>query len=66
MISQDYIWNEDAPLLRFPPPEVLAADQSAGQGIRDAGDQRRSRSTMRRVVWDDTWRSFAWKRRDLP
>ena len=65
MISQDYIWNEDAPLLRFPPPKFSPLTNLLAKGFATRAI-RAQPLDYARVVWDDTWRSFAWKREVFP
>jgi hypothetical protein len=64
-LTQSYIWDADTPLDRFPPskfspvPNQLAKDFA----IRAIEAQPLSYA---RVVFDDTWRVFAWKRIVFP
>jgi hypothetical protein len=65
MTSQDYIWTLDAPLRRFPPPEFSPLTNLLAKGFATRAI-RAQPLDYARVVWDDTWRSFAWKREVFP
>jgi hypothetical protein len=65
MISQDYIWTLDAPLRRFPPPEFSPLTNLLAKGFATRAIQAQPLDYAR-AVWDDTWRSFAWKREVFP
>ena len=64
-LGQWYMWGEDTPLLRFPPPKFgplqnrLAEDFS----VRAIEAQPLSYAT---AVWKDTWRAFGWNRPVFP
>jgi hypothetical protein len=65
MVSQDYIWVLDAPLRRFPPPEFSPLTNLLAKGFATRAIEAQPLDYAR-VVWADTWRSFAWKRQVFP
>jgi hypothetical protein len=65
LVSQDYIWTLDAPLRRFPPPEFSPLTNLLAKGFATRAI-RAQPLDYARVVWDDTWRSFAWQRKVFP
>jgi hypothetical protein len=65
MITQYYIWGIDAPLRRFPPPEFSPVTNRIAKDFATRAIKAQP-VAYARVVWDDTWRSFAWKRKVFP
>ncbi len=65
MLSQEYIWSQDAPLRRFPPPEFSPLTNLLAKGFATRAIKAQPLDYAR-VTWDDTWRSFAWKRKVFP
>jgi len=65
MLSQDYIWSTDAPLRRFPPPEFSPLTNLLAKGFATRAIAAQPLDYAL-VTWDDTWRSFAWKRKVFP
>ncbi len=65
MVSQEYIWSLDAPLRRFPPPEFSPVTNRLAKDFATRAIKAQP-VAYARVVWDDTWRSFGWKRHVFP
>jgi hypothetical protein len=65
MITQYYIWGMDAPLHRFPPPEFSPVTNRIAKDFAMRAIKAQP-VAYARVIWDDTWRSFAWKRTVFP
>ena len=65
MLSQDYIWSADAPLRRFSPPEFSPLTNLLAKGFATRAIEAQP-FDYARVVWDDSWRSFAWTRKVFP
>jgi hypothetical protein len=65
LLSQDYIWDHDAPLRRFPPPEFSPLTNRLAKGFATRAIKTQPLDYAR-VVWDDSWRSFDWKRKVFP
>jgi hypothetical protein len=64
-LAQDYIWDPDSPLDRFPAPKFSPlpnklAEQFAIKAIEGQP------LAYARTVFDDTWRSFDWSRTAFP
>ncbi len=65
MASQDYIWSQQAPLRRFPPPEFSPLTNLLAKGFATRAIEAQPLDYAR-VTWDDTWRSFGWQRKVFP
>lgn len=65
MISQEYIWSLDAPLRRFQPPEFSPLTNKLAKDFATRAIKAQPLDYAR-VIWDDTWRAFAWKRKVFP
>ena len=65
LLTQDYIWDQDAPLRRFPPPEFSPLTNLLAKGFATRAIETQPLDYAR-VVWDDSWRSFDWKRKVFP
>jgi hypothetical protein len=65
LITQYYIWGLDAPLRRFPPPEFSPVTNRIAKDFATRAIKAQPLAYAR-VVWDDTWRSFAWNRKVFP
>lgn len=65
MISQEYIWSLDAPLRRFQPPEFSPLTNNLAKDFATRAIKAQPLDYAR-VIWDDTWRAFAWKRKVFP
>ena len=57
--------DEDAPLRRFPPPVFSPLTNMLAKGFATRAIKAEPLDYAR-VVWDDSWRSFAWKRQVFP
>ncbi len=65
MITQDYVWLSNTPLRRFPPPVFSPLNNMLAKGFATRAIKAQPLDYAR-VVWHDTWRSFAWKRTVFP
>ncbi len=65
LLTQDYVWTRAAPLRRFPPPEFSPLNNILAKGFATRAIEAQPLEYAR-VVWDDTWRSFAWDRKVFP
>lgn len=65
MISQEYIWSPRSPLRRYPPPEFSPVTNRLAKDFSMRAIKAQP-AAYARVVWDDTWRSFAWSRKVFP
>jgi hypothetical protein len=65
MVSQEYIWSQDAPLRRFPPPEFSPLTNKLAKDFSTRAIEAQPLSWAR-VALADTWRSFGWKRTVFP
>jgi len=64
-IAQAYIWTAVSPLHRFPAPVFSALPNSLAQQFAIKAIEAQP-GAYARVVFDDTWRSFAWSRQVFP
>ncbi len=64
-IAQAYIWTAASPLRRFPSPVFSALPNSLAQQFAIKAIEAQP-GAYARVVFDDTWRSFAWSRSVFP
>ncbi len=65
LLPQMYIWGLDAPLRRFQPPEFSPLTNKLAKDFATQAIKAQPLDYAR-VVWDDTWRAFAWKRKVFP
>ena len=64
-ISQAYIWTPASPLDRFPAPKFSPLPNKLAEQFAIKAIEAQP-ADYARVVFDDTWRSFAWNRAVFP
>jgi hypothetical protein len=64
-IAQEYIWSSTSPLSRYPGPEFSPLPNKLAQNFAIRAIEAQPLAYAR-VVFDDTWRVFAWDRHVFP
>jgi hypothetical protein len=64
-IAQEYIWSSATPLDRYPAPEFAPVPDQLAKDFAIRAIEAQPLDYAR-VVFDDTWRVFAWKRDVFP
>jgi hypothetical protein len=64
-IAQEYIWSATSPLNRYPGTEFSPLPNKLAENFAVRAIEGQP-LTYARVVFDDTWRVFAWKRHVFP